>query len=292
MTAPIKWIDSHFISPHRIVLTNEDFHIPGLITVGKHTMYNAIAPLTPHYHENCVEIVCVTKGVISFSDESTEYKVSGGNVFLTRPNEIHSTNERPLSIGEIYWFQLDISTLDNFLFLNHESALYLTEKLASLSSHVVKADYKLMQTSLKELYTLLSLPQAQYYAASKICILLHYILQCAGEMRFPLTPDIGNAVNYILDHVMEEISLDDLAWQSNLSVSQFKLKFKTQMGISPRNFVNQQKIEVSTAMISEGMSITDIAMELGFNTSSYFSTVFKRYMLCSPTDYQKKINGI
>ncbi len=38
----------------------------------------------------------------------------------------------------------------------------------------------------------------------------------------------------------------------------------------------------------EGMSVTDIAMLLNFNTSSYFSTVFKKFTALSPMDYLKK----
>ena len=36
------------------------------------------------------------------------------------------------------------------------------------------------------------------------------------------------------------------------------------------------------------MSVTDIAMLLGFTTSSYFSTVFKKYTLYTPTEYLEK----
>ena len=37
----------------------------------------------------------------------------------------------------------------------------------------------------------------------------------------------------------------------------------------------------------EGMTVTDIAMLLGFTTSGYFSTVFKKYTLYTPMEYVK-----
>ncbi|RGY01284.1 AraC family transcriptional regulator [Blautia sp. OF03-15BH] len=55
-----------------------------------------------------------------------------------------------------------------------------------------------------------------------------------------------------------------------------------------RYFINQQKIEFSKTLLMEGMSVTDIAMLLNFNTSSYFSTVFKKFTALSPMDYLKK----
>ena len=61
------------------------------------------------------------------------------------------------------------------------------------------------------------------------------------------------------------------------------------MGISPRYYINQQKIEYSKMLLQDGMSVTDIAMLLNFNTSSYFSTVFKKYTLFSPLEYLKTL---
>ena len=79
-----------------------------------------------------------------------------------------------------------------------------------------------------------------------------------------------------------------MAALANLSCSQYKQKFKKQLEISPRHFINQQKIEYSKLLLLEGMSVTDIAMLLGFTTSSYFSTVFKKYTLYTPTEYLEK----
>lgn len=57
------------------------------------------------------------------------------------------------------------------------------------------------------------------------------------------------------------------------------------MGISPRRFINQQKIEAAKPLLLNRMSVTDIAMQLGFNSSTYFSTVFKQYTMYSPREY-------
>ena len=104
-----------------------------------------------------------------------------------------------------------------------------------------------------------------------------------------MSPDIGRTLDYILDHITSELSLEELASLANLSCSQYKQKFKKQLGISPRRFINQQKIEQAKQLLQEGMSVTDIAMFLGFNTSGYFSTVFKKYMLCTPMEYVKSL---
>ena len=47
----------------------------------------------------------------------------------------------------------------------------------------------------------------------------------------------------------------------------------------------------TSRLLREGQySISEISSMVGFNTPSYFSTVFKKYMGCLPTEYVKKGN--
>lgn len=126
------------------------------------------------------------------------------------------------------------------------------------------------------------------FIASCLQLFLYLLIHSANSEKFALSPDIGRTLNYILDNITEELPLEDLAALANLSCSQYKQKFKKQLEISPRHFINQQKIEYSKLLLLEGMSVTDIAMLLGFTTSSYFSTVFKKYTLYTPTEYLEK----
>ena len=44
-------------------------------------------------------------------------------------------------------------------------------------------------------------------------------------------------------------------------------------------------VELARQLLLEGRSVTDVAMELGFSSSNYFSSVFRRYTAMSPTQY-------
>ena len=101
--------DSYFVSRYRTVYTWQELGVPGLRMFGKHTMTQACAPLSPHFHKNAYEFTFVTEGAIHFTTQEKDYELSGSDVFMTCPDEVHSTNFRPLSAGEIIWFQLDVS---------------------------------------------------------------------------------------------------------------------------------------------------------------------------------------
>lgn len=63
--------------------------------------------------------------------------------------------------------------------------------------------------------------------------------------------------------------------------------FKKQYGISPKQFQLQSKInEAERLLVGTSLTITDIAMELGFASSQHFSTQFKKQTGRTPTEWR------
>ncbi|QUI22176.1 helix-turn-helix transcriptional regulator [Vallitalea pronyensis] len=286
MDHPVKWQDSYVASKHITILTGEQLKIPGVRVFGKQHMTSAVSPLSTHYHENAYEFVLVSEGSFTFTVGDETYDVSGGDVFLSFPNELHSTAQSPLSLGGFFWIQLDISVMDNFLFLSEEARGHLIEALSSMTAHVIKAENSALVSLCKKTFKL-ALENEAYAAASHFVYLIYAILEASKKISSVRTEDIQQVINYIHDHVTHDISLYDLAHLSNLSLSHFKQKFKKQIGVSPRNYINIQKIELAKKLLKEGKSKTETAMLLGFNTSSYFSSVFKKYTTKTPSEYTK-----
>lgn len=286
MDHPVKWQDSYVASKHITILTGEQLKIPGVRVFGKQHMTSAVSPLSTHYHENAYEFVLVSEGSFTFTVGNETYDVSGGDVFLSFPNELHSTAQSPLSLGGFFWIQLDVSVMENFLFLSEEARGHLIEALSSMTAHVIKAENSALVSLCKKTFKL-ALENEAYVAASHFVFLIYAILEASKKISSVRTEDIQQAINYIHDHVTHDISLYDLAHLSNLSLSHFKQKFKKQIGVSPRNYINIQKIELSKKLLKEGKSKTETAMLLGFNTSSYFSSVFKKYTTKTPSEYTK-----
>lgn len=289
---PINWADKYFDNGERIVLTNSELHINGLRMFGRHFLTKAISPLQLHFHENSFEFTYIIKGNVTFSVNDKEYKLSGGDIFVAFPNEIHDTGSIPMSANEMYWFQLDISRYQDFLFLGNDWALDLISNLKKIQNRVIKTDDKEMASLIKRCFSLLYQcdDSNRYEATGLLVVFLHRLLDYDKQIQFKLTPDIAKAVDYIFNNINEEISLDDLANQSGLSISRFKQKFKNEMGVTPREFINFRKVEIAKTMLLNKQSITSIAMELGFSTSNYFAVVFKRFTTYSPSEYMKKHN--
>ena len=285
----IEWYDHYEHNRERTVYTNEQSGIPGLRVFAYESTSRATASLQLHYHPDCFEFCYVVQGSLWFFAKGKKNSISGGDMFFTYPNEEHSTGDLPMNLHQMYWFQLDVSDPDNFLFLKPEAAKALIRNLMSLTNRVVSMEKDtgiLLADILSNIAAGTEL--GRFLASTSVCYVLGTILKRDQAPVYRLTPDIGKAVEYILDNIQDDLELEELARISLLSVSRFKQKFTTQIGTSPRSFINFYKIEAAKEMLDSGMSVTDTAMELNFSSSNYFSAVFRRYTSCSPTEYREQ----
>lgn len=285
MDSPINRDDKYIYSKDRIVLTQQELNLPGIRLFAMHNIHNTIFPLIPHYHENAFEFTFISKGSISFHMQESECEVSGGNIFISFPGEVHGTREIPISLNEQYRLQVDIGDPKNLLFLNEETAKQLIQDLKNIKRHIISTDIKETRPLLDKAFELALSEGSHLLIAGYLIIFFQLMIAASKEDRYYLTHDIEAAVQYVEDHVTEELSLHTLAGMCNLSVSQFKQKFKRIVGISPRNYINKKKINFSKMLLLKDIPVTEVAMQLNFNTSSYFSTVFKKYTTMTPSEY-------
>lgn len=284
----ICWKDHYLREPGHVVLTQAELQIPGIRTFGWLDMKGATPALKSHYHQNCFELTFVTKGCVTFCSDGREYAVYGGDAFLTRPNEIHSTNEAPLAVGQICWIQLDVSNLEEFLFLSRAAAEDLVAQLHQVRHPCIRTDNGQATYMLKTLISGAFGDHAvcsRYELASYIAVYLRQVLRFADADGARVSMDIARICEYINQNLSEPLPLEELASVGHLSVSQFKHKFKSQIGLSPRNYVNRQKIDHIKQLLTPDSILTRIASDFGFCNSSYFSVVFKKYTGLTPTEY-------
>lgn len=98
----------------------------------------------------------------------------------------------------------------------------------------------------------------------------------------------------IESNIYSNLSLEQFADITNLSLSSFKREFKKNYNDTPANYIRNKKLEKSAELliISEER-ITDIAFDCGFNSLANFSHLFTKKYNCSPSTYRltKKTNS-
>lgn len=94
---------------------------------------------------------------------------------------------------------------------------------------------------------------------------------------------LKQAVDYIQDHLAQEISLNELASELGISRYYFCRLFKQSTGLSPHQYVIQQRVERAKQLLQRGgMSIADIAQACGFTHQSHLTRHFKRLTGVTP----------
>jgi AraC-like DNA-binding protein/mannose-6-phosphate isomerase-like protein (cupin superfamily) len=100
---------------------------------------------------------------------------------------------------------------------------------------------------------------------------------------------VKTMLSYLYQHYQEPVSLTDLAQAGALSESYASHLFMAQLGDSPIQYLNRYRLEKGAELLLDPTQrISDIAQAVGFESSSYFTELFKRSKGLSPRDYRKK----
>ena len=103
---------------------------------------------------------------------------------------------------------------------------------------------------------------------------------------------IHKVVNLLSLQPEERFTLDGLARRCGLSRSRFAELFREQMGISPLNFIESQRMRRARELIEHTLlSFTEISTQCGFASPFYFSLRFKKHFGHSPRAYRRRQAG-
>lgn len=279
------------------VITKDKHHVPGLGNFCYWNFTKSSVPSPMHYHSNIIEIHCMIKGKrytqIEKDGKITTYICTGNQMFLTFPFELHSNGNQPQAPCEFYAFQIIVKEPSNLLGLNKEYSYELYHQLMKLKNRHLS----LGATHLNYLRSAFNFfsemtPQSTMIGVQFLtCFLFNikFLKPVLNQQTFYIDERIKKAVIYLNNNIQDSLRLIDLAQVSGYSLSRFKVKFKEEVGITPSEYITLQKLEYAKhQLIETDISITDLAYYLGFSSSNYFSSVFKKIMACTPKYYRKR----
>lgn len=163
-------------------------------------------------------------------------------------------------------------------------------------------DLKLLQEKYKEL-TVISLEKLESIIRI-VTYSTYYIADCiknkkwlemkntVSKVKIELSNSkIAPIIKYINEHINENISLSLGANLCNMSQSQFSRTFKKETGKTFKEYVLLKKNEQAKFYIkTTDKSFSEISDFLGFEDSSYFTKLFKKYEGITPKEYKKFIS--
>lgn len=114
----------------------------------------------------------------------------------------------------------------------------------------------------------------------------HLILYLYNKISNVKTYD---SIKYLMNHLEESVSVSILAKIENYNTNYYCDWFKKQMGMTPKDYIQQLRMEKSKALlITTNFTISQIALQVGYNQLSSFTRAFKAANHILPSDYRKK----
>lgn len=257
------------------------------------------------------ESLCYSDGM-GFQDRPTFYiNRSGFNNYLIMYTVygrlwVHQNGEKiAVNQGEsilmdlhdphIYYFDENIPSKIAWLHLNGHPATKVITSMKKYHSLPVISSNSVIYDKLISLFEISNQPDQDVFAQSEYCysLLMEFMREewthntktseTSAQIEFK-----NNVWQYISHNLHRDITLDELAASVSLSKFHFLRTFHNAFGISPMQFITEEKIrQAKYQLLNTKEPVFHISESLGFSTPSYFSKVFKHVTGFSPSDYRK-----
>jgi AraC-like DNA-binding protein len=250
-------------------------------------------------HHGEYEIHYVLSGTLGFWVGERTYDVRPGMAFFTQPGELHGGVDATLQPGEWYWLRLRFPRGNQPLpELSRKSSNELKKGLTAIKSRLFPGSVQLRSSfaRLVEEYR-----SQNVHSTMMARLVLHELLitlirdyarsQAATENTSPfISAPIQQAVHWIQEHLLDEMPcIDEIAAHVGLSESHFRRRFSEETGFSPLEYVSWQRIQrAKQLLVSDEISVTKLAFDLGFQSSAYFAQVFRKLTGMTPSHYRAR----
>ncbi|MBY9080303.1 AraC family transcriptional regulator [Paenibacillus sp. HN-1] len=252
-----------------------------------------------HWHEEA-EILYVVDGEMELVVDGVSIFAKKNTVVLIPPNLLHvayQCHDRKCRFTSIVFHS-------DFIASKNEDKIQTTQLNPFLvntfiSSYVLKASDRsneIVQQLLAEFERSYQGDQSYRELLLKgyLCQILFHLLQKEEIHNVKTASDYLNEVrkkkiiSFIEENYQNAVSLNDLANVISLSKEQFCRFFKQSFRSTPINYLNQHRINRAMDLLKRtNLSIIDIAIEVGFDSSNHFSIAFKKTTGMTPSHFRK-----
>ena len=283
--------------------------LPGLNNIG---FWNAAAAqdwgIDAHRNEG-IEVMFLETGTMAFAADGKKYNLRAGNFTITRPWQLHRLGAPNIGPGRLHWLILDVGVRrphqdwrwPNWVVLTKADLAELTRKLRHNENSVWTAT-PAITNSFRELthgVMAWNRPHAVSRMAANLNQLLIGILDALTAQQSHENKQLSSHQHtvaiFLRDlengqlNVGESWTLNSMARHCGMGVTAFSKYCRELANAGPVEFLNRCRLERAARQLrlEKKMSVTQIALVNGFNSSQYFATAFAKRFQTSPSSYRQ-----
>lgn len=140
--------------------------------------------------------------------------------------------------------------------------------------------------------------QSRLFADSLAIALSIHLLRHYSDWQQPLREDTGGlsqrklqqAMAYINDHLANDLTINAIANELEMSQYYFSRLFKQSTGVSPYQYVMQQRIKRAKYLLrTTSLSVVAIAAQVGFSSQNQLTIQFRKFTGTTPSAYRQQL---
>ena len=249
-------------------------------------------------HPGALEIHYMVRGHLRWWVEQEQHEFSTGRVFVIRPGEKHGGNEGSLQPCEHYGLRIGFPGKGVLPSMTEEETAELRTAYEHLryrtftASPEVNEFFERLLAEHRHGRSAHSLPMARAMLhALLITIVRDHDRHCQMAKQKPMvTWRVRRTLEWLEQQIYQsEVRLDSVAVNVGLSPAGLRSRFKAETGYTLHEYLLHRRIEEAVRRLTETKDdITSIAHQLGFSSSQYFATVFRRETGTTPGVYREK----
>ncbi len=249
-----------------------------------------------HWHKE-VELLKLSGGIGNYTINSVSYQVGDGDIVIISPQMLHygKVDQRfPLSCRVV---QFSLDTLKNPMMPEiTKKFIQPFENEELMFTPIIKAeDYPEISAAIDRLaeWNLYDSDENSFLIQSELCKIygnliknkLYQSLARAGSMDSNSIKDI---ISYIGDHLIQKITVDELAAVAGYSRYHFLRYFKQHTGTTCVHYINTMRLSLAAnLLINTGLPVSIIGENVGIPNTSYFIKIFTGHYHLTPLDFRK-----
>lgn len=246
-----------------------------------------------------IRIYYVMEGKFDWCINHQRYVLYPGDAALIHPDCSFGSENGVLEIGSFSWLNLSIQKLESGEIITgkwsglSESESLVIGKILHLNASPVLIKFNEAGRIFKNIQVELFSQEIGYHARINhlldellIQITRHLTKQSNPGRDFPKTfMNLEQALRQNLSH---QWTVEEMAAFVGLGTTLFNEKVKSYSGFSPINYLINIRISEAMKLLKrQGISLTDIALDIGFYSSQHFSTTFKKLTGYTPSEFRK-----
>ena len=284
--------------PEREIYWFKGCHLYPIAGIGwEHPNHAKPMGLSPHAHDASYEISYFVQGSVEWHVEQSTFNVERGDLFITHPGERHGGLDGVMHSCERFYLEVMLPDKGSLPGLSRSETQNIVQEFEAIQSHCfpgspgIRDAFDRLFSAHRE-----TSPHAPIAARAAMHDLLLGVLRDYSSSvhtgshiatKNKYSPPIQAAMDWMDEHLATQFHMETVAGIADMSTSFFYKRFLNEAGCTPNEYRTRRRIQKGRELLgNDRYSITAIAHTLGFSTSQYFATVFKKYVGLSPRMYR------